>query len=90
MKIRSGVFLAIIMAASACFAQSNLDQSFTGSLEGYWYSFGSGAMSGGIAQVYTAGITGNLTSVKISVATQNGGPVVVEILDPTTVNNGTW
>jgi hypothetical protein len=90
MPIRLGVFLAIGMAASACFAQSTLDQSFTGPLEGYWYSFGGGVMSGGITQVYTAGRTGNLTSVKISVATQNGGPVVVQILDPTTLNNGTW
>ena len=35
-------------------------------------------------------ITGNSTSVKISVTSQNGGPVVVEILDPTTLMNGTW
>ena len=84
------MFFGVLLAASTSFAQSILDQSFTGLYEGQWYSFGGGAMSGGIAQVYTAGVTGNLTSVKLSVATQNGGPVVVEILDPATPDNGTW
>ena len=87
MKMKIGVFLAIVMAASACFGQPIRDQSFTGPLETYWLSVG---LIQPQAQVYTAGITGNLTSVRISVAMQNGGPVVVEILDPNTDTNGTW
>jgi hypothetical protein len=87
MTIRSGIFLAILMAASTCFAQSVLDQSFTGPYGGYWLSY-TGADA--VAQVYTAGITGNLTSVKLSVVSSNGAPVVVEILDATTQPSGPW
>jgi len=91
-KIR--VFLSILVAASTYLAQSfagpshsNLDQSFTGPLDGVYVSI---AEIVPMAQVYTAGITGELTSVEISVSTQNGGPVVVEILDPTSQTDATW
>lgn len=91
--------LGVILVASACFAQTAnstqtvtavLDQSFTGPLYGnscWWLSW---AGLGPVAQVYTAGVNGYLTKVKIAVSAQNGGPMVVEILDPTKNTNATW
>src|SRR5690242_2567506 len=87
-KTRTAIFSCVfVMTASLGFSQSILDQSFTGPYGAYWlFQTGRGA----VAQVYTAGLTGNLTSVKISVSTQNGGPVVVQILDPDSTTNSTW
>ena len=91
-------FALLVVAGSVCLGQSfgqsflSLDQSFTGPLEDnccWWQSFDGGGL-GAVAQVYTAGISGYLVEVKISVSAQNGGPVLVEILDPTTNTNGTW
>jgi len=80
------VFFWAVLLGGACFAQT-LDQSFTGPLEAYWLS---SSTVQPMAQVYTAGITGNLEFVKISVSAQSGGPVVVEILNPNGQGNGTW
>lgn len=80
----------LILAASTCFAQSRLDQSFTGPYGAQWLSFA--YTFGGIAQAYTAGITGDLTSVRVSVFGQYGGPVVVQILDTNngSINGNSW
>src|SRR5437868_9359375 len=53
----------------------------------YWLSYTGWSA---VAQVYTAGITGKLTSVKIMVSSLNAGPILVEILGPTTQTNVTW
>jgi hypothetical protein len=78
----------VVLVVSTCFAQSVLDQSFTGPYDNVYWLFYTGP--GAVAQVYTAGITGNLTSVNLSVGADNGGPVVVQILDATTQINNPW
>lgn len=89
MKVNKLIWcLVLILAAGTCFAQSVLDQSFTGPYDNVYWIFYTGP--GAVAQVYTAGITGSLTSVKISVEAESGGSVVVEILDPNGAGNGTW
>lgn len=86
-------FSLLLWVGSTCIAQTvapTLDQSFTGPVGStccWWLSF---AGVGPVAQVYTAGINGNLKKVNIAVSAQNGGPIVVEILDPTKTTNGTW
>lgn len=80
--------LVLFVTASTCFAQSRLDQSFTGPFEADWVFYQQSAF--GVAQVYTAGIAGDLTSVRLSVFAPDGGPIVVQILDPNSLHNAVW
>jgi hypothetical protein len=82
--------LWVCLIASSCLAQPSqgtLDQSFTGPYGGYWLSY---TGMDAVAQVYTAGITGNLTSVKLSVVSSNATPIVVLVLDATTPDSTPW
>jgi hypothetical protein len=78
MLLRVGVLFAALLVVSPLSGQVTLDQSFTGPhVDTYWLM-----NHGAAAQVYTAGITGDLASVKISLFSMAPSPAVVQILDP--------